>query len=99
MWLKQSNGNSLRLHSFYWTRTYSGLLEGKPRYEHNLRVVESENMDSLWGKRKMHIIRPSEILLQTMIPPVTYFAWLTGDCVKGTDHDGAELVVKWFGDE
>ncbi len=97
-------GRQVSLDSFDYSRTYSGLLMGKPDAEMNTRILEQARTEreATWGRRAIHVIPPvvdTRDPKHPQLPSVMLRAWLT--CYQSIDpnSDGSELVVVWFSNE
>lgn len=80
------------------TSTYLGLMEGTPKEEEHAEVIvrANESIQKLWGKRRVHLIRPQGWDGHAPLPPWTCMAWLTSDTPMDARFMGSELVVIWF---
>jgi hypothetical protein len=94
-------GREVMLDAFDYSRTYAGLLEGRPNAEMNDRIIERAQTarEESWGKRAVHVIPPDVDATDPAhpaLPPVLLRAWLI--CFQPVDPAfmGSELVVVWF---
>lgn len=97
-------GRQVWLDGFDYSRTYAGLLEGRPNAELNARILEDAvtRREAVWGKRPIHLISPVIDNSDTdhpVLPPVLLRAWLVCSEPVNPEFMGSELVVVWFCDE
>lgn len=59
-------------------------------------VKAHELAEQLWGKRRVHLVRPQGWDGHAPLPPWTCMAWLTSDTPMDARFMGSELVVIWF---
>ncbi|MCB9927779.1 MAG: hypothetical protein H6822_36955 [Planctomycetaceae bacterium] len=97
-------GRSVYISDFHYSRTYGGLLEGSPDEEMNNRIIQRalSRMDSIWGKRRTHLIPPevdTKDPEHPSLPSTELTAWIT--CHEPVNHQymGSELVLVWYVDD
>jgi hypothetical protein len=72
-------GRRVTLDAFDYSRTYAGLLEGRPNAEMNARIIERALAKGSWGQRKTHLIPPvidERDPEHPVMPPACLRAWL-----------------------
>jgi hypothetical protein len=104
LFLKLDCGRQVSLDAFNYSRTYAGLLMGRPNAEMNAQIIEQAitEREESWGKRAIHLIPPIIDLRDPehpILPPVLLRAWLTCYQPVNSAFMGSELVVVWFADE
>ncbi len=99
-----NNGRNVYVDSFFYDRTYSGLMEGKPVKWVNDAVIEDleHRVARIWGGRRHHIIPP--VIDDTdpehpQLPPVIISVMLTSFKPVKNEADSSLLVVSFFCDE
>lgn len=104
MKIELASGETVWLDAFHTTKTYGGLLEGRPTREINARILESAlyTASRLWNALTPHLIPPleEERADGLRLPEMINFA-LLGSCtpVKASEYGGSTLVVIWFAPE
>jgi hypothetical protein len=104
LFLKLDCGRDVSLEAFDYSRTYAGLLEGRPNAEMNARIIERAvaEREGSWGKRAVHLIPPATDgtdPTHPVLPSALLRAWLTCYQPVNPAFMGSELVVVWFTDE
>ena len=97
-------GRKVTLASFDYTRTYAGLLEGRPDTEMNARIIERQltARDESWGRRKTYLFPPvidNRDPAYPVLPPACLRAWVWCNDPIDPAFMGSELVIVWFADE
>src|SRR5262249_26774299 len=97
MFIKLDCGRSVWVDSFFYTRTYGGLLEGRPNRQLNEQIVHEIRglMMRLWLK-KTHVIPPQldeSDPDHPVLPPVALGACLTCNEPINSEFMGSQLVV------
>ena len=93
--------SNLRIGSYHLSKTYGGLLEGKPGPEVNREMVQdfTQSLDRAWGCRAKLVIWPKGgegSLPADELPAWICAAWATSDVLLNEGDHGSELVVIWF---
>jgi hypothetical protein len=104
LFLKLDCGRQVSLDAFDYSRTYAGLLDGRPNAEMNAQIIERAitAREESWGKRVIHQIPPNVDLRDPehpILPPLLLRAWLVCHQPINSAFMGSELVVVWFADE
>jgi hypothetical protein len=99
--LQGANRINIRIDGYHLSRTYAGLLEGKPGHAINQELVEdfTRSLVKVWGPRTTLVIWPEGGPVSTPtseLPAWTCAAWASSDFSLSEDDHGSELVVVWF---
>ena len=99
-----NNGRNVYVDSFFYDRTYSGLMEGKPVKRVNDAVIEDleRRVKRIWGGRRHYIIPP--VIDGTdpehpQLPPVVISAMLMSFKPVKDEADSSRLAVSFFCEE
>ena len=97
-------GRFVYISDFHYSRTYGGLLEGSPNEEMNNRIIQHalSRMDSIWGKRRTHLIPPEVDTTEPKhpsLPSTELTAWITCNEPVNDQFMGSELVLVWYIDD
>jgi hypothetical protein len=97
-------GRQVSLDAFDYSRTYAGLLEGRPDAEMNALIIKGaiSEREVTWGKRAVHLIPPEvdhRDPEHPILPPVVLGAWLVSHQPVKSAFMASELVVVWFAEE
>jgi hypothetical protein len=95
-------GREVQLTDLMYSRTYGGLLEGRPTPRLNELVIKEIVRREPWGNRSTHFIKP--VLDESdpkhpVLPCVTIHAWLASDTSISGNACGSDLIVIWLTDE
>lgn len=101
--IELDSGRRVAIDSFSYSRTYAGLLEGRPSSRVNLNILRDcvKSVLRQWGDRKVHLISPE--IDETNpnhpeLPPAQLSVWLTSTPLE-SGYCGSALVVVWFSEE
>lgn len=94
-------GRRVHISHFHYSRTYGGLLEGRPDEEMNNRILRGAviRMQSIFGKRKTHLILPKVDMTNSKyptLPSTELTAWLTCDDSVNEKYMGSETLIVWY---
>ena len=97
-------GRTVKVDAFYYNRTYSGLITGRPNRIINGKVVSKAltRMQLIWGERPIHMIPPNiddKTSKHPKLPPIEVTVWLTCNDPIDSSFMGSELVLIWYCDE
>ncbi len=99
-----NNGRNVYVDSFFYDRTYSGLMEGKPTKQINDAFIEDLELRvaGIWGDRKHHVIPPivdESDPEHPQLPPVLITVALLSFKPLNDKADSSSLVVSFFCEE
>lgn len=97
-------GRSIYISDFHYSRTYGGLLEGRPNEEYNNIIIARalSRMEKIWGKRKTHLIPPkidSTDPKHPTLPTTELTAWITCNQPVDANYMGSSLILVWYIDD
>lgn len=97
--VKLDSGETVKIHSFSFSSTYSGLISGRiDDEEFNTETFDSASYPKNWGVRKVLKIKPDSKEFQKGFKECCFSVWLTSSIPVAPGYDGSELVVIWFND-
>nr|MBA2671752.1 hypothetical protein [Gemmatimonadota bacterium] len=94
-------GETVQIDAFQLSRTYAGLLEGKPHSDCNSRILQRElsSLAARWGARPTYVVPPLMDECEPehpRLPELMLAVWLYSYTPLQPENHGAELVVLWF---
>jgi hypothetical protein len=101
MEIKLKTGRIVKVEAFNMSKTYGGLLIGKPNEAINDSIIGLISYSKDWGNRKALLNKEDMYVSKDVLKPIIYSVWLTSDVVpeESETNDSSSIVLLWFGVE
>jgi len=95
--IKLKCGQIVSIEEIIVRRTYRGIWLLDPEYypKINLGIIQKLKCPRSWGENPIHRIELDKQSLETLLPPLTYFAWVIGE-PKNKHFYASQLFLTWF---
>lgn len=101
MEIELKTGRKVHIEAFNMSKTYGGLLVGKPFEAMNDSIIGLVSYSKDWGNRKALLNKEDMYASKNVLKPIIYSVWLTSDVVpqESKINDSSTIVLLWFGEE
>ncbi|WP_366182956.1 hypothetical protein [Flavobacterium ovatum] len=101
MEIELQTGRKVQIEAFNMSKTYGGLLVGKPFEAMNDSIIGLVSYSKDWGNRKALLNKEDMYASKNVLKPIIYSVWLTSDVVpqESKINDSSTIVLLWFGED